>query len=1009
MQRSDNRFRRAIAIFALLFPASLAYTQVSDTLDWNRETHQRTLIGNTTYYWKNATRQLRRVVWIYNPASYSVTWQGVKWANDIAPAQAVGGKATIWVFDFYGDLVGSVRATNISATQPSPADVTAPNAITDLTTGSPTPNSITLTFRARGDRNALNQLVRATAYDIRYSTNPIWAGDTVRPGGGSSTVTFDVAASDSPASATSHTLPITVGAGSNRYLDFGASYFTATSEVPDSVKRGGIKFTAIGSAFSPTSGYGVSAWRLLNPATGAGDITVYWPSAKTPTLGATAWSGINQSNPIGGTTTNSGNSGTVTVTIGSTSGEVVRDVVRHNEYITVGAGQTQRWNLPAKGNGPSGAGSSEPGAASVPMTWTTGIPGEWATIGWAIKPATGNPDTIPFGIAFQAINEPAPADSGVIQTFIVGGLNTPLMAGTQYWFMMKVSDAAGNISAVSNLATGTTTSGAAGSTVKYVLSTGNDNNNGDSPSTAWLTIGKANVNLSTTIDTVLIGNGTYADAINPVNAGTQATNIVYRNYLNETPLVSGVFGIQLSTADSNIVIDGITVQATGRIADLDGSIRITVTNCTLRGGSNATGGAYYETFRMNNTKYCKIQNNFLDRQDPDNPAICDLGLIGDGIAITGSGSERNLIEGNTVTGCSHLAITQPYGPPAIAPKYNVVRNNIARLNHSAYTTGVRSLFEGNVAYHNGRLICDRRGSAFQSNNADSSIIRFNVFYDDTTGPGSSGHFGDVTIYGVSEFGLNWHVRGMRTYNNTIYAGTDQATSKYVFWLPNWNSVPVNSVIRGNHFRNNIFVKGTPHPNDNIAPVVVELDDGSVTTGANDAIFDANIVRKFAAGDVVISYYGSNGIVNYTLAQAKAAKPSQWLSSNIESDPLFANETAQGSGKDFRLQVGSPAINAGVHLTTTTNSGTSSTNLIVTDASYFMDGWGIVTADSIAIGSGNLSTAAKVGISAINYSTNTITLNAAKTWAIADKVWYWRYDRVGTTAPHMGAKGESLPQ
>jgi len=63
------------------------------------------------------------------------------------------------------------------------------------------------------------------------------------------------------------------------------------------------------------------------------------------------------------------------VTVSSATGEVVIDVLSINGNagaVTVGAGQTQRWSgLTGTGDGNEfGAGSTEPGAASVTMSWS---------------------------------------------------------------------------------------------------------------------------------------------------------------------------------------------------------------------------------------------------------------------------------------------------------------------------------------------------------------------------------------------------------------------------------------------------------------------------------------------------------------------------------------------------------------------------------------------------------------------------------------------------------------
>ncbi len=90
-----------------------------------------------------------------------------------------------------------------------------------------------------------------------------------------------------------------------------------------------------------------------------------------------------------------------------------------------------------------------------------------------------------------------------------------------------------------------------------------------------------------------------------------------------------------------------------------------------------------------------------------------------------------------------------------------------------------------------------------------------------------------------------------------------------------------------------------------------------------------------------------------------------------SAPGFVNEAAY----DFHLAAGSRMIDAGAPLTTAAAAG-SGTSLRVQDASYFSDGLGIPgeRGDSIQLGVGQTAT-----VVAIDYSTNTLTLDRSLTW------------------------------
>lgn len=132
--------------------------------------------------------------------------------------------------------------------------------------------------------------------------------------------------------------------------------------------------------------------------------------------------------------------------------------------------------------------------------------------------------------------------------------------------------------------------------------------------------------------------------------------------------------------------------------------------------------------------------------------------------------------------------------------------------------------------------------------------------------------------------------------------------------------------------------------------------------------------------------------------------------NIVANPLFVNYVSPGSASNnFELQSNSPAKAAGTFLTTVAagDSG-SGTSLIVADANFFQDGYGLsnanstVSPDCIAV-----NTAANhVCITAVNYGTNTLTLASPITRSAGQGVYlYSKSDGVQVltgSAPDMGA-------
>jgi hypothetical protein len=129
--------------------------------------------------------------------------------------------------------------------------------------------------------------------------------------------------------------------------------------------------------------------------------------------------------------------------------------------------------------------------------------------------------------------------------------------------------------------------------------------------------------------------------------------------------------------------------------------------------------------------------------------------------------------------------------------------------------------------------------------------------------------------------------------------------------------------------------------------------------------------------------------------------------NLQVDPQFVNYT----NNDFRLAAGSPAIGAGTYLTTvaTTDSG-SGISMVVNDASFFQDGYGVmgVNADCISV----TTVTNHVCITGVNYQTNTLTLASSITRSAGDPLWLYS-DSTGRTvliggAPNIGATFGSTP-
>src|SRR5207249_3267890 len=211
----------------------------------------------------------------------------------------------------------------------------------------------------------------------------------------------------------------------------------------------------------------VSIWKLVNPATGTNSVVVTLSAAATVKGGATSWTNVDQTTPVGTAATNTGSSNFPSVTVASAAEEVVHDTIGANAdsdegAVTADAGQTERWNIRTSH---TGGGSTEVGAASVTMSWTMVKNTGWASAGVPIKPAhvftklqllvpgetaapgtvsgkTGTPTARTAGVAFTVTVNAVDANWNVVSSTDTVGItssdsgaglpgNAALVAGTK--------------------------------------------------------------------------------------------------------------------------------------------------------------------------------------------------------------------------------------------------------------------------------------------------------------------------------------------------------------------------------------------------------------------------------------------------------------------------------------------------------------------------------------------------------------------------------------------------
>ena len=139
----------------------------------------------------------------------------------------------------------------------------------------------------------------------------------------------------------------------------------------------------------------VEIWYLIAPAAGAGTVSVTYShpvAARTGIVaGAITFSGVDQTVPLSTMVSNDGAAGTFSqLDIPSGTNQIVFEAVAIDRGITVTAGpsQSQRWtvNTGAAVGNVRGAGSTNVGSASVPMSETFSAATNWSVAGASVRP-----------------------------------------------------------------------------------------------------------------------------------------------------------------------------------------------------------------------------------------------------------------------------------------------------------------------------------------------------------------------------------------------------------------------------------------------------------------------------------------------------------------------------------------------------------------------------------------------------------------------------------------------
>lgn len=178
-------------------------------------------------------------------------------------------------------------------------------------------------------------------------------------------------------------------AGADRMLMVSVSHYNPSATVTG-ITYNSIALTVVPSANVSNGDYHTTLWGLIAPATGSNTVSVS-VSGNVYDIGVAAISltGVHQTAPYGTAGTASGSGTTPTVAVLADVADWVLDslVIVSSGTLSVGGGQTSRWNAATSNAFIKYAGSTESGAGgSTTANWTNTSSQVWAMVAVPIKP-----------------------------------------------------------------------------------------------------------------------------------------------------------------------------------------------------------------------------------------------------------------------------------------------------------------------------------------------------------------------------------------------------------------------------------------------------------------------------------------------------------------------------------------------------------------------------------------------------------------------------------------------
>ena len=241
-------------------------------------------------------------------------------------------------------------------------------------------------------------------------------------------ILIDASSSTNLANASIANLTHSTAAGTNRLLLVGVSLDSGSSAQVSSITYSGQALTLVGARTDAGNTVRMEIWSLVNPPVGTANVAVTL-SAQTLgfIVGASTFTGVHQTSPLGTFTSAQGNSTAPSVTVTSATNELVFDAVaghRRTDF-TAGTGQTILWSVGSSGNDVRGVASIKNGVPSTVMSWTS-VTG--ASRGWAIGAVAIKPE--PWADLRTTVTGPASATVGTSMSYTITVTNLGFYASS---------------------------------------------------------------------------------------------------------------------------------------------------------------------------------------------------------------------------------------------------------------------------------------------------------------------------------------------------------------------------------------------------------------------------------------------------------------------------------------------------------------------------------------------------------------------------------------------------